>query len=139
MCDYSLQEVRSRPARVADELISTRFAVSLTRGFAATSERDVAVCLLPGTEIAFEADVEIDSAFPLLGIRKIEQRVARFRQINLDQPYTHHDALEFPDGLIVLVHSLAEGQRLRVLQLPTEERVTERPDAGAQEPADISA
>jgi hypothetical protein len=31
---------------------------------------------------------------------------------------THHDALEFPDGQVVLVTRLCEGQRATVLQLP---------------------
>jgi hypothetical protein len=44
--------------------------------------------------------------------------VARFRQANEDQPHVHHDALEFPDGQIVLVTRLCEGQHAIVLQLP---------------------
>ena len=54
MCDYSLHLVASRPARVGDKLVSTRFCNPLARGFAAIGEPDVAVCLLPGTEVAFE-------------------------------------------------------------------------------------
>ena len=34
MCDYSLQHVASRPAMVGDELMSTKFHNSITRGFA---------------------------------------------------------------------------------------------------------
>lgn len=133
MCDYSLHNVESRPARVADELISTRFRTSITRGFAAANEQDVAVCLLPGTEIAFQSDVEMDPGFPLFRKRSIKQRVARFRQIDLDQPHTHHDALEFPDGQIVLVTSLVEGQRVTVLQLPTTERTADQAKTCEQE------
>jgi hypothetical protein len=48
----------------------------------------------------------------------IGQRLARFRQINMDNPVTHHDALEFPDGQVVLLARLCEGQRATVLQLP---------------------
>ena len=51
MCDYSLHYVASRPAKVGDKLITTRFRESSTRGFAAVGEPNVAVCLLPGTEI----------------------------------------------------------------------------------------
>ena len=58
MCDYSLHNVRSRPAKLADKLVSTAFCNSITRGFAAVGEPNVAVCLLPGTEVAFESDVE---------------------------------------------------------------------------------
>ena len=60
MCDYSLHHLASRPAKVGDRLVSTSFINSATRGFAAVGEPDVAVCLLPGTEIAFEKDVECD-------------------------------------------------------------------------------
>jgi hypothetical protein len=40
------------------------------------------------------------------------------RQINQPHPLHHRDALEFPDGEIVLLHFLKEGQRASVLQLP---------------------
>ena len=53
MCDYSLHYVASRPAKIEDKLIVTTFKNSITRGFAAVGEPTVAVCLLPGTEIAF--------------------------------------------------------------------------------------
>jgi hypothetical protein len=48
MCDYSLHLVTSRPAKVGDKLVSTKFTNSSTRGFAAIGEPNVAVCLLPG-------------------------------------------------------------------------------------------
>jgi len=57
MCDYSLHHVASRPARIEDKLVTTKFPKSITRGFAAVSEPNVAVCPLPGTEIAFDQDV----------------------------------------------------------------------------------
>jgi hypothetical protein len=120
MCDYSLHFVASRPARVGDKLVSTRFRTSPTRGFAAIGQADIAVCLLPGTEVAFERDVEFDGLFGFR--RSLKQKLARFRQINLDQPTMHHDALEFPDGEIVLVTQLREGQHATVLQLPALER-----------------
>lgn len=117
MCDYSLDFVASRPAMVGDELISTKFANALTRGFASVDDVNVAVCLLPGTELAFDSDVEYQnflSAVP----RKLGQRVARFRKINENEPKAHHDALEFADGQVVLVSRLCEGQHATVLQLP---------------------
>jgi hypothetical protein len=114
MCDYSLQFVESRPAKVGDRLVSTKFNNSITRGFSAVGEPKVAVCLLPGTEMAFEKDVECD-VFP---DRKVGEKMARFRQVNMDRPDTHHDALEFPNGEIVLVTRLYEGQHATVLQLP---------------------
>ena len=114
MCDYSLH-VSSRPAKVSDRLVSTRFNC-FSGGFAAVGEPGIAVCLAPGTEIAFEHDVRCD--FFAIFTRKVPEKVARFRQVNLNWPYTHHDALEFPSGRIVLVTSLKPGQRATVLQLP---------------------
>jgi hypothetical protein len=122
MCDYSLHAVATRPAKVGDRLISASFINSFTRGFAAVGEPNIAVCLMPGTELAFEQDVEIEHGFgrllPSLGFGKIGQRLARFRQIDTDRPDSHHDALEFPNGRTVLVTRLCEGQVASVLQLP---------------------
>ena len=107
---------------VGDKLLSTNFANSFTRGFTAVDDSKVAVCLRPGTELAFEQDVEFDHVFrcviPRFGFGKTGQRVARFRQINMERADTHHDALEFPDGKVVLVTRLCPGQRATVLQLP---------------------
>jgi hypothetical protein len=118
MCDYSLHLVASRPARVGDKLISTRFINSLTRGFAAVDDPKVAVCLLPGTELAFEDDVRCEPAIMLFRKRNLGQKLARFRQVRLDRPNEHHDALEFPDGKVAMVTDLVEGQHATVLQLP---------------------
>jgi hypothetical protein len=122
MCDYSLHAVASRPARLGDKLVTARFRNSSTRGFAAVGDPNVAICLRPGTELAFAKAVEWNHAFrgllPSLRFGKTGQNVARFRQVNLDDPHTHHDALEFPDGQIVRVTSLCEGQHVTVLQLP---------------------
>ena len=114
MCDYSLHAVATRPAEVAETLVSTNFATG-THGFASPGDPKVAVCLRPGTEIAFENDVQTDG---MMFRKNIGVRLARFRQINLKQPYQHHDALEFSNGAIVLVTDLAAGQRATVLQLP---------------------
>jgi hypothetical protein len=120
MCDYSLHHVATRPARIEDKLVVTKFSNSITRGFSGAGEPHVAVCLLPGTEIAFEANVECEPSFGIgiLPNRKIGQRLARFRQINMDNAVTHHDALEFPDGQVVLLTRLCDGQRATVLQFP---------------------
>src|SRR6266487_3767181 len=107
MCDYSLHHVASRPAKVGDKLVTTQFNNSITRGFAAVGEPNVAVCLLPGTEVAFEKEIEFERGFAILVRWKREKaigdKVARFRQVNTDKPNVHHDALEFPNGEIVLV------------------------------------
>jgi hypothetical protein len=125
MCDYSLHLVASRSAKVGDKLVTTKFHNSLTHGFAAIEEPTVAVCLLPGTEIAFEMEVECEHVFRVFRSQKlINEKVARFRQINLEQPNAHHDALEFPDGQTVLLTRLREGQHATVLQLPASPRST---------------
>jgi hypothetical protein len=137
MCDYSLHAVASRPAKVGDTLLSTGFVNSFTRGFAAVDEPDVAVCLRPGTEVAFERDALLDHGFgrllPNLGFGKIGEKVARFRLINADRPDVHHDALEFPNGKVVLVTRLCEGQRVTVLQLPPETRAAPETETAAPE------
>jgi hypothetical protein len=122
MCDYSLHLVKSRSAKVGDKLVSTKFANSITHGFAAVGEPDVAVCLLPGTEIAFDKNV-VEYRNSLLPNRQLEAKVAQFRQIHMNNPKTHHDALEFPNGRILLVNRLCEGQYATVLQLPVTPRV----------------
>lgn len=116
MCDYSLHAVASRPAKVGETLVSTKFPMTVTRGFAAEGEPNVAVCVLPGTELAFEREeVDFEGAFFR---KKVRQNVARFRTVDLDNPNRHHDALEFPDGQLVLLTQLDPGQRATVLQLP---------------------
>ena len=118
MCDYSLELVASRAAKVGDRLVTTQFKHTITRGFAEVGEPDVAVCILPGTELAFERDVEYDHFLGFFPRRQLHERVARFRQVNMNDPFKHHDALEFPSGEVVLLHRLFEGQRATVLQLP---------------------
>ena len=120
MCDYSLQHVRSRPAKVGDKLTTRDFGTG-TRGFAASEDAGVAVCVLPGTELSFAGEVTSGPIGPL-GWRKnvFNHRTAIFRQINKEKPMAHHDALEFPDGQILLLTLLGEGQQATVLQLPAE-------------------
>ena len=54
MCDYSLELVASRPANVGDKLVSTSFPHTITRGCVSVDDPNVAVCVPPGTELAFE-------------------------------------------------------------------------------------
>jgi hypothetical protein len=132
MCDYSLEHVESRPAKVGDQLVSTVFSNSFTRGFSAIGEPDVAVCLLPGTELVFERDVECDHVIGFFPTKRMGDNTARFRRIDADRPHQHHDALEFPSGRIVHLTRLVAGQRATVLQLP----VAVAPQAPAEmEPA----
>jgi hypothetical protein len=116
MCDYSLHAVASRPAKVGETLVTTSFYGTSTRGFAAKEEPGVAVCLLPGTELAFENDVRYNRNW--LSTKSAGFRVARFCTIEPRVPHQHHDAIAFPDGNMVLVNLLSEGQYARVLQLP---------------------
>jgi hypothetical protein len=120
MCDYSLQSVMSRPAKVGDKLTTRNFGTG-TRGFVAPEAYTVAVCVLPGTELAFSSEVEV----PAVGFlawrgRTTGHTTAIFRQIRKNEPRVHHDALEFPDGKIVLLTELCEGQEATVLQLPAQ-------------------
>src|SRR5262245_59777317 len=132
MCDYSLQLVASRSARVGDRLVTSTFPNTLTRGLSAVGEPKVAVCLLAGTEVAFETDVKYERAFSLLPYRTLKERVTRFCQIEKDRPNIHRDALEFPSGRVVLVTRLREGQRLMVLQLPARPLAESKPDEHKQ-------
>jgi hypothetical protein len=138
MCDYSLEHVASRPAAVADRLIMTSFRHTITRGFASAGDLNTAVCLRPGTEIAFDRDVRYEH--PITHWQKTARsKVARFRQIDMHVSHTHHDALEFADGTIVPLTRLLPGQWATVLQLPsvplkTIEGETTVPDSAAVEP-----
>jgi hypothetical protein len=122
MCDYSLEYLASRPAKVGDKLITTRFGHAFTGGFCAVDQPHVAVCVQPGTELAFEREIESQAVFRLFPPRKLGTAVARFRRVNESQHCMHHDALELPDGQTVLLTFLRQGQRATVIQLPTAER-----------------
>jgi len=121
MCDYSLHSIKSRPAKIGDKLTTRDFGTG-TRGFAASENLSVAVCVLPGTELAFAHEVKRlpTRLWPWHDDSAIEYKTAIFRQINKDKVAAHHDALEFPDGQIVLLTCLREGQEATVLQLPAE-------------------
>lgn len=122
MCDYSLQHLASRPAKVGDNLVTTRFGQGLTGGFCSVGDPRVAVCVQPGTELAFEREIESQAAFRLFQPRKLGASVARFRRVNEGVPHMHHDALELPGGQTLLLTSLREGQQATVIQLPATER-----------------
>ena len=135
MCDYSLHAVASRPARVGETIVTTGFYGTSTRGFASKEEPGVAVCLLPGTELAFEHEVRYNRNWLLT--KNAGFCVARFCAIEPRAPHQHHDALSFPDGNTVLVNLLSEGQYARVLQLPVIRR--EQDVGGEAEKADAAA
>lgn len=112
MCDYSLMHVMSRPATVGDKL-STRHFGTGTRGFASPTDPGTAVCVLPGTELAFSSEIAVQGT-------PTAHKTAIFRQINREQQHMHHDALELPDGQTILLTLLNEGQEATVLQLPAQ-------------------
>jgi hypothetical protein len=120
MCDYSLHSVKSRPAKVGDKLTTHNFGTG-TVGFAASEDMNIAVCVLPGTELSFAEEVKcLPTGLIAWRDKIIEHKTAIFRQINKDKVAAHHDALEFPDGRIALLTTLCEGQQATVLQLPAE-------------------
>jgi hypothetical protein len=129
MCDFSLQSVRSRPAKIGDKLVTRDFGTG-TRGFASADDLELAVCVMPGTELAFAGEV---SCLPtgLFGwkMKTINHQTAIFRQVNKDKMAAHHDALEFPDGRTVLLTQLCEGQAAMVLQLPVKPSTAAEADA----------
>ena len=128
MCDYSLHHVKTRPAKVSDKLTTHNFGTG-TRGFSASEDANVAVCVLPGTELSFADEVRITRRNPLPDV--INYKTAIFRQINKDKPVAHHDALEFPNGELVLLTFLAQGQQATVLQLPTAAVAAKAPQRAA--------
>ena len=120
MCDYSLHSIKSQPAKVGDKLITRDFGTG-TRGFAAAEDMNMAVCVLPGTELSFAGEIRcLPTGLIAWRDKIIAHKTAIFRQINKEKVATHHDALEFPDGRIALLTTLFEGQQATVLQLPAE-------------------
>ena len=130
MCDYSLLNVRSRPAKVGDKLTTRDFGTG-TRGFAAAEDNAVAVCVLPGTELAFSSAVMVTEPRFVVGWKAetLGYATAIFRQVNKNEQWQHHDALEFPDGRIVLLTQLCGGQEATVLQLPAQPMTTAEAEA----------
>jgi hypothetical protein len=126
MCDYSLHSVRTRPAKVGEKLVTHNFGTG-TRGFAAPEDCSMAVCVLSGTELAFETPIKYQTT--LMFRANTGHTVAIFRQINKGAPHIHHDALEFPDGEIVLLTRLCEGQKATVLTLPTQPKTAAEAEA----------
>ncbi len=133
MCDYSLRAVASRPAEVGETLITTTFRGTSTRGFASASDPNTAVCMLPGTELAFAESVRFDSRW--IWPKTLDFRVGKFGVVDPHIPDRHHDAVEFPDGTSVLVTQLCEGQRVTVLQLPVKEGQQELKKMDSEQPA----
>ena len=122
MCDYSLEHLDSRAAKVGDQLVTTKFGRTCTTGFCAIGQPRLAVCIKPGTELAFEREIERETLFFKRGLGS---QVARFRRVNQHRNWVHHDALELPSEKVVLLARLLVGQRATVLQLPVAEQQKE--------------
>jgi hypothetical protein len=126
MCDYSLEHVKSRPASIGDKLVTKRFGTTAGLGDIKDTEAGLlatAVCLLPGTEIAFDEPVKIMRYNPLTQMNEapiLENKTARFRQVDKELPFTHHDALEFGDGQLFKLNELISSQTCTVLQMPAQ-------------------
>ena len=134
MCDYSLEHLASRPAKVGDQLVTTKFGgvYLYTTGFCSVGEPSLAVCIKPGTELAFDREIRGEGS---IFKQRLGSRVARFRRVNEDRQWVHHDALELPSGKVVLLTRLLVGQRATVLQLPVAEREAARHLSAMAQPA----
>ena len=102
-------------AKVGDKLTARMLSLGTT-GFCAPEDHRMAVCLLPGAELSFADQVRQATTWPWKGL--ISYKTAIFRRVNKNNRCTHHDALEFPDGEIVLLTNSVAGQLATVLQLP---------------------
>ena len=140
MCDFSLQHIASRPAKVGDKLVTTDFNTG-TNGFMPAdtlpNETKVAVCVMPGTELAFEDGITTRPFSYFLGSdNKRAVKVARFTQVDKHIMHAHHDAIELPNGEVILLTRLCEGQTATVLQLPAERK--NEAEAEAQKHAEFA-
>jgi len=120
MCDYSLQAVKNRAATVGEKLVTTQFPNASTKGFSGVNDPETAVCVLPGTEIAFDETIKTGTGYWMTigDVKNTGQFVGIFRQLHKDCATQHHDALELPGGETVMLHNLVTGQKATVLQLP---------------------
>ncbi len=129
MCDYSLHNVKSRPAKVGDKLTTRDFGTS-TLGFAASEDATVAVCLLPGTELSF-ADTGYRVTRDILALGNISDR-SQDRDLSADQQGRQADASRCarisgrPDRAS---DAPARGSAGNVLQLPAQPKTAAEADA----------
>jgi hypothetical protein len=124
LCDYSLHAQANRDAVAGETLVTTTFRGTATRGFASPDDPNCAVCMKPGTELAFAGPVIYDNRW--IWTRQIDQRVAKFVQLDPESPHRHHDAIEFNNGDTILVTQLCAGQIVTVVQLPNTKQPTQR-------------
>ena len=113
--------VTSRPAKIGDRLVTTGLTESGFGGFAAVEKPDVAVRLMPGTELVFDETIQYYHRFSSRRFC-VDHKIAKFREFRTDDPNAKCDALELLDGRIVMVTELAAGQTATVRQLPPSAR-----------------
>jgi hypothetical protein len=121
MCDFSLHHVKSRPAKVGDTLRTVNFNTG-TRGFAAPQDSTTAVCILPGTELAFSEEVKCEPVpfgFSSWRTKTVNFKTAIFRQVNKTCGTCIMTHLNFRWHCVLLT-DLREGQEAAVLQLPAQ-------------------
>jgi len=109
--------VKTRDAALHDQLVTTDFRTG-TRGFACVTDPECAVCVKPGTEIAFDAPIQFYNPDSIVTIVSGKYTAAVFGQVNKANKMAHHDCLEFPDGSHILLTRLIPGQSAKILQLP---------------------
>jgi hypothetical protein len=107
-CATSLVAVASRPARVADRLITAGFRNTSTRGFASPEDMTTAVCFRPGTEIAFDHAPKNHRLWRCTAASNVARPSDKYGGAT-----THHDALEFSDGTVVPVTQMLPGNMQR--------------------------
>jgi len=132
MCDYSLQNV-SLAARQKLATDSPRATSAPVRAAFARRRRPAwpsAFCRERNCPSPARSPAKQPGLFPWR-TRLINHKTAIFRQINMHKLAAHHDALEFPDGRILLLTLLSEGQQATVLQLPAQPKTAI--EAAAQE------
>src|SRR5271157_682577 len=126
MCDYSLEAMASRPAVVGEKLITHKFA-SHTTGFAEPNKTEMPVCVLPGSELAFDSPIKVNEGSWSAGWIEttLDATVAVFAQDpKPEYGNTWRDCLELVDGRRFKLNQLIEGQTVSVLQLPKEQTIS---------------
>ena len=116
MCDYSVQAGKQQREAVRGNPLITKKISDHTIGFVDVNDQTTAVCLIPGTALAFDEPVKFASGGG--SIKSIPFAGAKFCQIEKGNALTHHDALAFPDGQTVKLTLLLEGQTAMVMELP---------------------
>lgn len=107
MCDYSLEMMKSVPAQADETLAVTRFG-SGSVGFGAPGVMDCATCVPEGTVLR----LEIPSADFGFGIEDVIMA-----RVNVEQLYSHHDAVRLEDGSTLSLQFLRPGTSAKVLML----------------------